>query len=623
MNIENRWAFKRMRKKVADIYFRFSIKAKLTIAFLFVGLLTIMLMGYLSYSYYSSGIKRDFYRISQEASLRLNHHIDFYIYQLGKSTSSVMKDELIQQWMEQGQSYSLKEQVDVQNVLRRNVALNYPEIVGMFLLTTDGRTLAMSNLSLISDDVFNDEPWSQSGFQEKTVVIPTHTVKYITGDVRVLSLELPIYSIENMDFLGKLVIDFYLDEFNRTFEKADLSPKGRFFIVSDEDSIVYHSEYSWLGVDRKLTELGKLDLSDNESASVQEWEGRKTLVAVTKSESTGWSFVSTVPFDEMASATKNTPNAMIAAFLIIALGIVLIVPILSSMYVRPILRLRKVMGDVERGNLDVRAVYVSGQDELQYLNRGFNIMLDQIQELLETVSTLKYKEVSLQLREKEAMVKALQAQINPHFLYNSLDIIKSMAYLEDMPEIVKMARSLADFYRYTAKDTDSMVKLEDELTQLKYYLSIIHVRFPGTFRSQFSVNDKFMDCLIPKLIIQPLVENAVKYAIEPKEGKGSIIVNAFDDRTDLVIEVADTGPGIRPDRLMEINRMLMQLSENAQHEYGRQQSLGIANVHARIVLQYGNRYGVCMDSFEGRGTVVSIRLPLNMLQNHSDKTDNS
>ncbi|WP_054024407.1 sensor histidine kinase [Bacillus sp. FJAT-28004] len=612
-----------MRKKVADIYFRFSIKAKLTIAFLFVGLLTIMLMGYLSYSYYSSGIKRDFYRISQEASLRLNHHIDFYIYQLGKSTSSVMKDELIQQWMEQGQSYSLKEQVDVQNVLRRNVALNYPEIVGMFLLTTDGRTLAMSNLSLISDDVFNDEPWSQSGFQEKTVVIPTHTVKYITGDVRVLSLELPIYSIENMDFLGKLVIDFYLDEFNRTFEKADLSPKGRFFIVSDEDSIVYHSEYSWLGVDRKLTELGKLDLSDNESASVQEWEGRKTLVAVTKSESTGWSFVSTVPFDEMASATKNTPNAMIAAFLIIALGIVLIVPILSSMYVRPILRLRKVMGDVERGNLDVRAVYVSGQDELQYLNRGFNIMLDQIQELLETVSTLKYKEVSLQLREKEAMVKALQAQINPHFLYNSLDIIKSMAYLEDMPEIVKMARSLADFYRYTAKDTDSMVKLEDELTQLKYYLSIIHVRFPGTFRSQFSVNDKFMDCLIPKLIIQPLVENAVKYAIEPKEGKGSIIVNAFDDRTDLVIEVADTGPGIRPDRLMEINRMLMQLSENAQHEYGRQQSLGIANVHARIVLQYGNRYGVCMDSFEGRGTVVSIRLPLNMLQNHSDKTDNS
>lgn len=270
-------------------------------------------------------------------------------------------------------------------------------------------------------------------------------------------------------------------------------------------------------------------------------------------------------------------------------------------------------------NLDVRAVYVSGHDEFQYLNRSFNMMIERIQELLETVSTLKYKEVSLQLREKEAMIKALQSQIDPHFLYNSLDIIKSMAYLEDMPEIVKMARSLADFYRYTAKDTDSMVKLEDELAQLKYYLSIIHVRFPGTFRSQFSVNDKFMDCLIPKLIIQPLVENAVKFAIEPKEGKGSIIVNAFDDRNDLVIEVADNGPGIRPDRLAEINGMLAQLTENAQHGYGRQQSLGIANVHARIVLQYGNQYGVSMDSFEGRGTVVSIRLPINVLQSYREE----
>ncbi|NOU64644.1 HAMP domain-containing protein [Paenibacillus sp. LMG 31461] len=619
MNTENRWVYKRMRKTFADFHFRFSIKAKLTFAFLFLGLLTILLMGFLSYTYYSGGIKRDFYRISQEATLRLNHHIDFYIYQLGKSTSSVAKDELIQQWMKQGQSHSLKEKVDVQNVLRRSVALNYPEIAGMFLLTPDGRTLAMSNLSLTSEEVFNDEPWSYDGFQEKTVVIPTHTVKYITGDVRVLSLELPIYSIENMDFLGKLVIDFYLDEINRTFEKAALAPKGRFFIISEEDSIVYYPEYSWLGVDRKLTELGKLDLSVNESASIQEWEGRKTLVAVTKSETTGWSFVSTVPFAEMASATKNTPNAMIAAFLIIALGIVLTVPFLSSIFVRPILHLSKVMSNVERGDLNVRAVYVSGHDEFQYLNRSFNMMVDQIQELIETVSTLKYKEVSLQLREKEAMVKALQTQINPHFLYNSLDIIKSMAYLEDMPEIVNMARSLADFYRYTAKDTDSMVKLEDELTQLKHYLSIIHVRFPGTFRSQFSLNDQFMKCLIPKLIIQPLVENAVKYAIEPKAGKGSIIVNAFNDLTDLVIEVADNGPGIRPDRLAEIKSMLTQLSENAQLGYGRQQSLGIANVHARIVLQYGSQYGVRMDSFESRGTVVSIRLPLNMLQIHSDK----
>ncbi|TBL79140.1 cache domain-containing sensor histidine kinase [Paenibacillus thalictri] len=603
-----------MRTFLANIHFRYSIKTKLTVAFLLVGLLTILIMGLLSYTYYSAGIKRDFYRISQEATLRLNHHIEFYLYQLAKSTSSVAKDELVQEWLLRGERFTLEQKVDVQNVLRRYVALNYPEIIGMFLLTPDGRTLAMSNLSIIKDDVFNDEPWAHNGFEEKVSVISTHTAKYTSGDVRVLSLETPIFSVDNMDFLGKLVIDFHLEEIGRTFEKADLAPQGRFFIVSDQDSIVYYPEYSWLGVARSETKLGQLDLSNSESASIQQWNGTKTLVATTKSETTGWTFVSIVPFDEMASATKNTPNAMLIAFLIMALGISLTVPLLSKTFVQPILHLGHVMRSVERGDLSVRAEQVYGHDEFQYLNRSFNTMIDRINELLDTVNHLQFKEMNLQLREKEALIKALQNQIHPHFLYNSLDIIKSMAYLEDMPDIVTMARGLADFYRYTAQDTNSIVRLAEELNQLKMYLSIIHIRFPGTFRSQFSVNDKFMDCRIPKLIIQPIVENAVKYAIEPKAGKGSIIVNAFDDDADLVIEVADNGPGIRADRLRQIHEMVMQITESDSIGYVKQQTLGIANVHARIILQYGRKYGLRVDSFEGRGTVVSIRLPLDMIQ---------
>ncbi|MBP1964962.1 sensor histidine kinase [Paenibacillus aceris] len=604
------------------LHFRFSIKTKLTVALLLVGLLTILLMGFLSYHLYNNSIKGDFHRISQEATLRLNHHIDFYIYQLTKSTSSVAKEELVQRWMKYGQQASLEEQQNVQNVLRRYVALNYPEIVGMFLRTPDGRTLAMTNLALRSEEMLAQEPWYQNGIPDKAEVIPTHAVKYVIEDVRVLSLEMPIYSVENMDLLGKLVIDFNLDEIQRTFEKSSLAPQGHFFIVSEQDGIVYYPNYKWLGLPREQTALRQLDLSNNEKASIQQWEGRRTLVAVTRSDTTGWSFVSIVPYEEMASAAKHTPNTMILAFVMVACCIVLVVPFISRAFVKPILHLRQVMGSVERGDLHVRASYTSGYDEFQYLNRSFNMMIEQVSQLLDTVSTMRLQEVSLQLREKEALVKALQNQINPHFLYNSLDIIKSMAYLEDMPEIVKMARSLANFYRYTAQDMNAIVRLEEELTQLKHFLSIVHIRFPGTFRSQFSVNEKFMNCLIPKLIVQPLVENAVKYAIEAKQGKGTIIVNAFDDRSDLVIEVADNGPGIRKERLEQIQAMLKQLSENALHEYGKQPNLGIANVHARIVLQYGSSYGLSLDAFEGRGTVASIRLPLHLIQNKSESEGN-
>lgn len=603
---------KQMRKRMlARLHIRFSIKTKLTIAFLLVGLMTIMVLGFISYTYYSIGIKRDFYRISQEATLRLNHHIEFYIYQLTKSTSSVITTEIIQQWLKTGHQFNAEQRLEAENALRRYVALNFPEIIGMFMVTPDHRILTMSNLSLTSEQKVMEEPWYSNDLLEEVKVIPTHRVKYVSGDVRVLSLEIPIYSVENIDYLGKLVIDFLPEEIENTFAQAKLAPSGQFFIVSDTDTIVYYSDYRLLGLERKETNLGQLDLSDNENASIQNWNNMRMLVAVEKSETTGWSFVSVVPFDEMATATKNTPNAMLISFLIIAICITFIVPFMSAAFVKPIIHLRQVMKSVERGDLHVRASNVSGHDEFQYLNRSFNAMIDKMNELLETVSTMKLREVTLELKEKEAMVKALQNQINPHFLYNALDIIKSIAYLEDMSEIVKMSRSLADFYRYTAHDTNGFVKLEDELNHLKHYLSIIHVRFPAKLQTKYSVNEKFMEQLIPKLIVQPLVENAVKYGIEPRGGKGSIIINAYDEKETLIIEVADNGPGIPSERLDYIHQILRQVTENVHSGYVRNQSLGIANVHARIVLNYGELYGLSISSFEGRGTVVSIRLPLN------------
>ncbi|HZG85419.1 sensor histidine kinase [Paenibacillus sp.] len=605
------------RRGLRGLHFRLNIRAKLAIAFLSFGLLTIFILGFISYTYYSNGVQRDFYRISQEATLRLNHHIEFYLYQLSKSTSSVVTTDVVQRWMK-GDGISGEERKDAENALRRYVAINFPEIVGMFLITPDGRTLAMSNLSLTSETLVRNEPWYNSGFREEVAVIPTHRVQYVPGDVRVLSLEIPVYSVENIDYLGKLVIDFLPEEIESTFSKAKLAPSGQFFIVSDQDTIVYALNYRWLGLPRGETEFSALDLSDNEAASIQFWNGKRTLVASSASETTGWTFVSVVPFDEMASATRNTPNAMLLTFLIIAVCILLVVPFLSGAFVKPIMHLRQVMRSVERGDLQVRAAYHSGHDEFQYLNRSFNAMIDRVNELLETVSELKVKEVTLQLKEKEAMVKALQNQINPHFLYNSLDIIKSMAYLADMPDIVKMSRALADFYRYTVQDTHGIVKLEDELKHLGYYLTMIHLRFPS-FQSKFSVNDKFLPYRLPKLVLQPIVENAVKYGIEPKGGKGSIIVNAYDEHGMLIIEVADNGPGIPEARLEQIHRELDALTKDAHSGYVRQQSLGIANVHARIVLQYGEPYGLSITSFEDRGTVVSIRLPLSDSEDYIGK----
>lgn len=210
------------------------------------------------------------------------------------------------------------------------------------------------------------------------------------------------------------------------------------------------------------------------------------------------------------------------------------------------------------------------------------------------------------------MIKALQNQINPHLLYNTLGIITSMAYLEKVPVIERMARNLADVYRYTAQFTDMEVYLEEELGQLRKYLDIIHVRFPKHFQSRYFINEKFIRCRVVKFILQPIVENAVKYAIEPRGGEGVVIVSAYDEGRDLIIEVADNGPGIADAELQRITEQLEMISTTVEQNYTQQDSLGLANVHARLVLQYGNKYGIKLSSFPGRGAVVSIRIPIHL-----------
>jgi two-component system, sensor histidine kinase YesM len=599
-----------MKAFLNTLHEKLTIKAKLIIAFLTVALLSVVLMGTISYITYTQSIKHEFYRLSSEATKRLNYHIEFYIFQLAKSTNSLLTSDLLQDWMQNGQALHLDDEMAIENEMRGKVAQNFPEIVGMFLLTPDQRVLSMTNLPLNGYQSYQQEPWYNNSFNEEVSVLPTHTIQYATVyNVRVVSLEIPIYSKASLQLLGKLVIDFQLDEINRTFMNAELLPEGSFFVVSKDDQMVYHLHNNYLGVSRSETELGGLDLFGDQKATVQQLNGEKHLIASSLSESTGWTFVHTVPLVSMYTSMQNTSNVILYTILIIAICIFIIVPMIANRIVRPILGLKQLMLKVEHGDLSVRAPVSSGRDELQHLHKSFNTMVEQIEELVDTVSAMKVKEANLLLKEKEALIKALQNQINPHFLYNSIDIIKSIAYLKDVPEIVSMSRNLADFYRYTAIEVNH-VTLRDELKHLKHYLALLHVRFPDHFHSFIDVDEKLYECTVIKLMIQPLVENSVKYGIEPNEGNGSITVSVSAQDGELMIKIIDTGGKISKKEIESLNHRLMYITNNIHKEYSKQKNLGLYNVHARIVLKYGGQYGLAISFDENKRTVVSIRLPV-------------
>ncbi|QNK58320.1 sensor histidine kinase [Paenibacillus sp. PAMC21692] len=600
---------------------RYSIKLKLIVVLLSAILSSIALTGAFSQYFYTKAAKQDFFQFADDASYRLNRQIDQYFMQLKISVSSMVAGPLpnrnditrssehvgiIQSWLASSGPTSLSRLADLQDVLNNYVALNYDEIDSMFLVAADGR--AVSNLQSLNraGDVYKNEMWFKTELGENLQVLPTHRSEQ-TGR-NVISLVLPIFSTDTMKLAGRLVLNLRIGELEKTLVRSTLAGKGYFFIVARDGTIVYHPEPGLLGQPIGETSLAELKL--DHPSDVQTIQGTEMLISSNDSELADWKLVAMVPFEEMASGVKVARNAVMASVLILVVIVLITVPIIAQRFTRPLRQLKKLMEQVEQGNLDVRADVVPGRDEIQLLSHSYNRMTSRLHSLIETVSRMKVNEMNILLGQKEAMIRALQNQINPHLLYNTLEIINSLAYVEKNERIQVIAKNLGDYYRYTASIKEPFVPLREELEHARKYLDIVKIRFPKHFQSRFYVNEKYMEAGIVKCSLQPLVENAVKYAIEPRQGNGTIIVSAYNESEDLIIEVADNGDGIAPDRLEELRGRLSSMAAQTDETLMGSPSLGIANVHARLVLQYGPRYGLTLTSFEGRGTVVSIRVPM-------------
>ncbi|MDQ0901073.1 sensor histidine kinase [Paenibacillus sp. V4I7] len=597
--------------------YRFSIKQKMIVAFLTVSLLGVLTIAVTAQFYYTRATTQDFYNIARGSSASLNHQIDRYFKQLSQSTSAVIAGPLrsigggfhpnqeagaIQAWMTGKEPLTLSNRLVIEDTLRRYIAINYSEIESLVLLKENGE-LVSSNGQV---EYRPEEPWLRLPFTEKTVVIPTY--ESYPYQIPIVSLVIPVYSTENTRLVGRLVINLSLSEIKEIMGKTSIGKTGKFIIISSSDTIVYHPDASLLGKPLLKTSLGDLRLSVSDT--LQKVGSLDYLITFTQSDFTEWRILAVVPLQEMATGLNVATKSMLIVLLFLFLFVILVVPISTKLLMEPVVRLKQVMYQVERGNLDVQVEYHPGKDELQSLNRSFGQMIGRLNDLIDDVYRYQLREMQLEVRQKDAMIKALQGQINPHFLYNTLDIIRSIAFLEEVPRIEKITGNLAAFFRYTAKLEPLEVTLREEIDHLRKYLEIIDIRFKQNFQSQVYVNEKFMEVRLVKLSLQPIVENAVKYAVEPMNGNAAILINAFDEGDDLILEVADNGPGIPRDKLEDIRRSLAQVGEQqAEGHYAVRDSLGLANVHARLVLRYGGRYGVSIDSFPARGTVVSIRFP--------------
>lgn len=219
---------------------------------------------------------------------------------------------------------------------------------------------------------------------------------------------------------------------------------------------------------------------------------------------------------------------------------------------------------------------------------------------------------SVKVQNKQAKIAALQSQINPHFLYNTLECIRSEALLYECDSIARMAKALAAFFRYSISNKENIVTIRDELRNIENYFLIQSYRFENKFALEINVEDdreEVGNYLIPKLSLQPIVENAIFHGLETKAENGKVTIRIYTTDQELVVVISDNGTGIDWDTLVSMRQALEQTGTGTDRNEKRGNGIALSNVNQRIQLAFGNRYGLRLYSTTGIGTDVEIWLP--------------
>ena len=315
------------------------------------------------------------------------------------------------------------------------------------------------------------------------------------------------------------------------------------------------------------------------------------------SKYTGWETIGVFPENESLSVIKYIKYYSLVLGIIALIIAEILVVVFTKSIVKPIQKLKKLMKKAQEGDLTV-SFNSKYNDEIGELGSSFNTMVKEINNLINLV----------QIEEKNkriAEMNVLQAQIKPHFMYNTLDTIRWMAEEHDEQDIVEIIEAFTNLLRISLSNGKEIISVKEELNHVQSYLTIQKIRYEDKLDYEIDFDENIFNYKLIKLILQPLVENAIYHGIKEKRGNGKILIMGKIEGNLLCFIVKDNGKGIEEEALNKINKMLTNSSEK-----GTEMGYGIFNVNERIRLMYGEEYGLTYKSIYGEGTIVELRHPI-------------
>ena len=393
---------------------------------------------------------------------------------------------------------------------------------------------------------------------------------------------------------GVLLVDMDYSEISRMMDQINTLENGQYFYLCDSNGkIIYHPRQKLIYTD--LYQENNIEAAGYEDGSTEEiFQGEKRLVTVKTVSYTGWKIVSVVPMSSFDMGMTGTKYFVIMLVTVSMLAVILLNQLVSASIAMPLKKLNNSVKEWETGNMNP-SIYIGGSMEVEHLGCTLRSTVEQIRQLMQDI-------VVEQEEKRKSELDALQSQINPHFLYNTLDSIVWMIEGERYEDAVFMITQLASLFRISLSRGKTVISVEDELKHARNYMNIQKVRYKNIFEVRFDIDPEILQCCTVKLVVQPLLENAIYYGVECMDGDGEIDVNGYRREDDIYIEVRDNGLGIPED---EVEQLLKE--NNRVHKRGS--GVGLLNVHNRIRLRFGEEYGLEIESEPDEGTTVRIHLP--------------
>jgi two-component system sensor histidine kinase YesM len=393
---------------------------------------------------------------------------------------------------------------------------------------------------------------------------------------------------------GILLVNMNFSAIDELCSNVGLGKRGYMYIIDKSGNIIYHPQQQMIYAGLKKEDIG-FAVKQEAGNYIQNYNGEQAVVSIKNVKYTGWKLVGISYYNDVIT-TKNDIYYYFVFILLTSIFIMSFISmIMSARISRPLKKLEKLMMKVEKGEFDIYAE-VEGEYEVRHLSKTFNLMISQIRLLMDQI-------VKEQEQKRKSEIKALQAQINPHFLYNTLDSIVWMAENDKNLGVVKMVTALANLFRISISRGGDIIDIEGEIEHARSYLIIQQIRYGDKF--DFFIEETPLAMLhykTLKIILQPIIENAIYHGIKLMVDMGHISISSKIINNKVCITVADNGVGMSPEK---VAKLLIKEAKNKNSS-----GIGVRNVHERIQLYYGNEYGLEIESEIDEGTIVKIWLPI-------------